>query len=478
MTTAQKVLDWVSENRVLIAGGIAIGALGAAGYYYYEKTNQEADEEILRLLSFDQFGLSTIKLQQLVDIMQGEMQRGLKGEKSSLKMLTSFVGKPTGREKGVYFALDLGGTNFRVIRLSLEGNSVIGAGNKASYTISPAIMRGTSDQLFDFIADCVQEFISKELGPNHERVALGFTFSFPVNQTGVASGNLIAWTKGFTTSGVEGNDVVFLLDQAFRRKNVNAQVVVLANDTVGTMVARGYTHPNTEMGVILGTGTNACYYEEIANIPKFQGIAPKGSSGMIINMEWGAFGDEANYLPITQYDRLIDERSVNPGKQLFEKMISGMYLGEIARLVFEDLASRGKLFVGRTSLPGVFETAFISKILSDVSENLYETDKIIGTAFGIQNSTLVERKKVKEICKIVSDRAAVLTATAIGAVLRKISKPICSVAVDGSVFQFIPGFKDKMLETFKEVYPGSHVDLILTNDGSGNGAAIIAATLV
>lgn len=33
--------------------------------------------------------------------------------------------------------------------------------------------------------------------------SLGFTFSFPVNQTAINAGTLITWTKGFSASGVE-----------------------------------------------------------------------------------------------------------------------------------------------------------------------------------------------------------------------------------------------------------------------------------
>lgn len=54
-------------------------------------------------------------------------------------MLTSFVGKPTGDESGSFFALDLGGTNFRVIRLELKGNKIVGKGEKQQYTISQEV---------------------------------------------------------------------------------------------------------------------------------------------------------------------------------------------------------------------------------------------------------------------------------------------------------------------------------------------------
>lgn len=58
-----------------------------------------------------QFDLSTAQLTKLVNDFHFEMDVGLArdGRKSSLKMLHSFVGKPTGNEKGSYYALDLGG---------------------------------------------------------------------------------------------------------------------------------------------------------------------------------------------------------------------------------------------------------------------------------------------------------------------------------------------------------------------------------
>ena len=55
--------------------------------------------------------------------------------------------------------------------------------------------------LFDFIASSLNEFIEKEGDPelsSVKRRELGFTFSFPVKQTSVSSGILIKWTKGFS----------------------------------------------------------------------------------------------------------------------------------------------------------------------------------------------------------------------------------------------------------------------------------------
>lgn len=39
-------------------------------------------------------------------------------------------------------------------------------------------------------------------------------------------------------------------------------VVALINDTVGTLMSCAYNDKNTVIGLILGTGTNACYFEK------------------------------------------------------------------------------------------------------------------------------------------------------------------------------------------------------------------------
>lgn len=56
-------------------------------------------------------------------------------------------------------------------------------------------------ELFDYIAAELAKFVAQEdqkfQVPPGGRRELGFTFSFPVMQTSITSGNLIKWTKGF-----------------------------------------------------------------------------------------------------------------------------------------------------------------------------------------------------------------------------------------------------------------------------------------
>lgn len=61
-------------------------------------------------------------------------------------------------------------------------------------------------ELFDFIASALVKFVDSEGEDFHlhsgRQRELGFTFSFPVKQTSVASGTLIKWTKGFNIDGM------------------------------------------------------------------------------------------------------------------------------------------------------------------------------------------------------------------------------------------------------------------------------------
>jgi hexokinase len=61
-------------------------------------------------------------------------------------------------EKGKFLALDLGGTNFRVLLIHLKGDSEFEMQSKI-YAIPQSIMIGSGAQLFDHIAECLANFI-------------------------------------------------------------------------------------------------------------------------------------------------------------------------------------------------------------------------------------------------------------------------------------------------------------------------------
>ena len=84
-----------------------------------------------------------------------------------------------------------------------------------------------------------------------------------------------------------------------------------------------YFDQDAMVGLILGTGSNACYVERTERISAL----PEGQHGpeMIVNVEWGNFDGDA--LLQTQIDRDIDDITPNAGQQAFEKQISGELAG-------------------------------------------------------------------------------------------------------------------------------------------------------
>lgn len=80
--------------------------------------------------------------------------------------------------------------------------------------IPDELIKGPGENLFDFLAEIIIEVAEGEA----EHMRLGFTFSFPYEQTAVDSGILLRWTKEFTASGVEGKDVCLMLENALSRK--------------------------------------------------------------------------------------------------------------------------------------------------------------------------------------------------------------------------------------------------------------------
>jgi hexokinase len=416
------------------------------------------------------FSISFHDAQEIISNFHKEMRCGLAGERSSLKMIPSFVNRPKGTEKGKFLALDLGGTNIRVLAVELDGNRNAALAGVSIFVIPQEMMVGTCDNLFDFIADCVMSFFNENDIGMHQGYNLAFTFSFPVAQSSIASGKLMGWTKGFTAAGVEGEDVVALLSEALKRKGAGfIHVAALANDTVGTLMAKSYADPSCDMGVILGTGTNACYPENIAHILMCPGLGASGE--MIVNMEWGNF----DLLKPNIYDNILDRASLNPGKQLLEKMVSGMYLGEITRLVIVEMMEQGLLFRGTNMSAFSKGYALTTEHLAMMAQGFdFFAD------FGLRNVTAADRRAIHEICRIVSTRSARLAGAAIAAVVIWMDANLVSehtIAIDGSLFEKYPGFQGCMSDILNDLFGdrSAMIKLELAKDGSGIGAAIIGA---
>lgn len=473
------------------------------------------------------------QLEVICTLLEDEFKRGLHRETNpvaNVKMYPTHIrdqqcttlGHFAEPEEGKFLALDLGGTNFRVILVEVDGAQF--HMDNETYSLSQELMHGPGVQLFDYIANCLHTFVEKR-NLNGHRLPLGFTFSFPCQQDGLAHARLVNWTKGFKCSGVEGRDVVELLREAIeRRSDLDIEVMAVVNDTTGTLIACAYQNRECRVGLIVGTGTNACYMEQVDNVhcmhPEVNGNPPPATpyddiwrphkqQTTVVNTEWGAFGDNGILDFVrTNWDHDIDVNSINAGKQKFEKMISGLYIGELCRRVMVDMAleegvlfqttinhsdssvennlcfgdeekirQRNKVLIdGKLSKMFSFETRFVSMVESDPVDVFENTRRALYEAFEIDWASDQDCASVKLICARVSTRAAYLVSAAVACLLNKMARPHTVVGVDGSMFKFHPHFHSIMAKKTKELtHPEYRFQLMFSEDGSGRGAAIVAA---
>lgn len=216
------------------------------------------------------FILSNTKLKQIMDRISICIDEGLGKKthpKATIKCWQTYVqNMPTGNEKGSFLALDLGGSNFRVLKLELDVNKYFKIDQK-TYACSKVLMTGSGSKLFDYIASCLEEFVTSEGIQTSTTMPLGFTFSFPMSQKGVDSGLLVRWTKGFTCDGVVGEDIVKLMTKSINKiPGLNVKVCAILNDTVGTLMSCAWMDPKTKIGLIVGTGCNCCYLEKVSPV--------------------------------------------------------------------------------------------------------------------------------------------------------------------------------------------------------------------
>ncbi|KAF2661460.1 hexokinase [Lophiostoma macrostomum CBS 122681] len=474
-----------------------------------------------------QFWVSTAKLKDIVARFREELKEGLEKEGGNIPMNLSWVlGLSSGREKGRFLAIDLGGTNLRVCLKDGSGHGPNGKHTltQTKYTLPATLKTSSADHLWTFITDALATFLSDHnlsdkytTAPSH-RLPLGFTFSYPATQHRIDHGILQRWTKGFDIAGVEGEDVTAQFRSHLAAKNLPVDLVCLVNDTVGAMIASAYNDPQTIAGAIFGTGCNAAYMQSLvrepASVPKlelredeWEALDREGKQTgqetvkMAINCEYGAFDNALRVLPRTEFDDAVDRESPRPGEQAFEKMSAGLYLGEIFRLVLVGLVRRELLFtqnsksmskdggelgkeaeergLEKLKKPYTIDTGFLSAIEDDESPQFRQTRDLFNKILHLSPSD-PEIEFCRRLAELIAVRGARLCACGIAAICLNEGIQQGHVAADGSVANKHPKFKRRWAEALGEILDwgdGNDGPIRLTSaeDGSGVGVAVIAA---
>lgn len=74
---------------------------------------------------------------------------------------TWVIGFPTGSETGQFLTIDLGGTNLRVCWITLKGHDQETDVLQDTYKVPDHIKTGSANELWDLVADSLEDFLEK-----------------------------------------------------------------------------------------------------------------------------------------------------------------------------------------------------------------------------------------------------------------------------------------------------------------------------
>lgn len=399
---------------------------------------------------------------ELADAMTEDMRRGLKGEKSSLPMIATYLSNDGTVPSGACAAvIDAGGTNFRsaLVRFTGEGYQVEDLGRwKMPGVDEPC----TWDDFIAFTADHIQHLLDRT-------EVIGFCFSYNAEITPDMDGRVKRIDKEVIIKGCEGQLVAASLKEELRRRGIEGKKIVILNDTAAALLGGAVTLDKSAysgfIGQISGTGTNTC-----TSVPRemIEKLGLKGSRGMLVNLESGMYdGIESG-----DFDLLLDRESNNPGDKDFEKKTAGVYLGELCRLMLLSAGEEG--FISPASLEKARALGHIDSSVIDAWSAGEGLDKIAACP--------ADADFVRELSLSLFQRSArcmcvnlLAIALLIGAG-READRPVC-VCAEGSLVQrshFYRPELEKLLETEGREKLGLHFKLMVGSETTLPGSAAAA----
>lgn len=406
------------------------------------------------------FYLSDERLQAIARDFSDDIDRALAGESgATVSAEKSYASLPEGDERGVFLALDFGGTHVRASRIRLMGRhsyiveKIVSKPLKEAGEYDYLSASTTAVELFDFLARLIGRVARR--GQSYR---LGHAFSFAVERTGLKDGRLLSWSKEIAVSGVEGQNVNALLKAALVRQGLSEiEPVAIVNDTTALLLSAAYTMDKVRIGMVCGTGFNACYYE-----PEWK---------MIVNLEAGDYNGITGH----HWDEAVDAGSSQPGLHKLEKMMSGAYAAELFR---QTLLT----YFGIRELPP-FTTEAMNAIIR--SEDDQQGRLAMGRLWN-RIVPLEDVRPVRHIGAAIFVRSAQLAGAVGSGILhhlyREVPVPNQTIAIDGSVLRHIRGALVMMEDAMQacqnegaEREKQISVDPMFIHNGVSVGAAIAAA---
>ena len=395
-----------------------------------------------------------------------EMEHGLSGTESSLAMIPAYVGAdgevPIGKSVAV---IDAGGTNLRVCTVKFTESGEVELGGFSKQPMPGRFEEKTKAEFYEVLVDALEPL-------KDDFDSIGFCFSYPATIQPNYDGQLLHWTKEIKIPELVGEHVGEGLLEALAARGIEGKNVVVLNDTVACLLAglaQGQQfNASSYIGFILGTGTNTAYVEQNCNIGKIKDL---NEGSQVINVESGGFAAYER----SAIDIKLDVESENPGGHVFEKVLSGVYMGTITLELLKALQKE----LGVFSESGAEALAELDDLYIVQIDNLAANNGRDIGELASEKYTEEDREIMRTVFNAVVDRASLLTAANLCAATVKSGagtdpeKPVC-VNIDGSTYYYTYQMADKVQAYLKPMLEkrGLHIRCIQVDDAPVVGAAI------
>ncbi|CAH8851702.1 unnamed protein product [Trichobilharzia szidati] len=443
-----------------------------------------AVEELCRLCQ--PVDLNITKCEELLDIITDNALRALKtvDDKSlkGMKMLNTFIEKKSAFMKpGRYLCLDFKGKYYRLVLTTVSEDVQEIKKEEEYYSISNRLRCSNAETVFNYIAETIHDFyILKNI--NEENIPLGICFMFPMKQTSIRDGYVIKWAKEFSINSLIGLNFPVKLQEALKRRGLKVPVTAIANDTVCAFFACAWKDNDCALGLKHSHGSNICCLEKVSDVPKLKRPVNLGTS-ILLNAEWGQIGEDGcidDYL--TEYDKLIDKFSSEPGCCIFEKLSSGIYIGELCRVIMLKAVEERLLFGGVVpellTTPYILTYEHVFLIDRDPANVFFGAEMVLRQRFKMTEIKRKDLVGVRYISFVVINRAAHLIGTACAALINQLKRKRITIAVDGTFFRLSKTFTDVLKRTISKLIPQKYsFKLHLVDDASAEGITAIISSL-
>ncbi|XP_061351646.1 probable hexokinase-like 2 protein [Gastrolobium bilobum] len=476
------------EVVVVVCTTLTVVAVGALLRRWKRRKEQQLRQtrNIIRKLARD-CATPVTMLWQVADDLVSKMKASLvsSNEESTLNMIISNVTSlPNGEEEGFFYGVNLQGKNLLMLCARLGGkNMPISGLHREEISIPDVVLDGTSQEIIDFVATEIAKFVSapheNEDGASAKKKKLGFTLSYPVDK---AVPFTVTTFQRKSANDPVNKGLVKDLNRALKNHGIKMHVFALVDDTIGGLAGGRYYNRDSVAAVTLGMTTNAAYVESEQEVSTELAHSPN-SNELVISIKWGDF--KSPHLPVTAFDASLDAESSNPGSEIFEKLISGMYLGEIVRRVLLKMAQETALFgctvPPKLMTPYLLRSPDMAAMHQDTSEDREVVSEKLKEVFGITSSSAMAREVVAEVCDIVTERGARLAGAGIVGIIKKLGRienRKSVVTVEGGLYEHYRIFRNYLHSSIWEMLGNDLSDNVIiehSHGGSGTGALFLAA---